>query len=162
MKKKAYPIFLFILLVLFNGCSGYKPIFSSTNLDFTIGNYSIQGNKLLGNKIYSLLYTLSQSNKNNQNKRSIDLLIDSSKHKVALSKNSAGKILSYKITLNTKIEVNDYLTNKKILYKTFTSSLTYKIRNQYSETIELEKKTIDNLIEKTYQDLLISLTQNFL
>ena len=162
MKKKAYPIFLFILLVLFNGCSGYKPIFSSTNLDFTIGNYSIQGNKLLGNKIYSLLYALSKSNKNNQNKRSIDLLIDSSKHKVALSKNSAGKILSYKITLNTKIEVNDYLTNKKILHKTFTSSLTYKIQNQYSETIELEKKTINNLVEKTYQDLLISLTQNFL
>ena len=114
MKKKAYPIFLFVLLVLFNGCSGYKPIFSPTNIDFAIGNYSIQGNKLLGNKIYSQLYILSQSNKNNQNKRSIDLLIDSSKHKVALSKNSAGKILSYKITLNTKIEVNDYLTDKKI------------------------------------------------
>ena len=162
MKKKAYLIFSFILLIIFNGCSGYKPIFSSTNLDFVIGNHSIQGNKLLGNKIYSQLYTLSQSNKNNQNKRSIDLLIDSSKHKVALSKNSAGKILSYKITLNTKIEVNNYLTNKKILHKTFTSSLTYKIQNQYSETIELEKKTINNLIEKTYQDLLILLTQNFL
>ena len=63
MKKKTYLIFLFILLVLFNGCSGYKPIFSSTNFDFAIGNYSIQGNKLLGNKIYSQLYILSQSNK---------------------------------------------------------------------------------------------------
>ena len=162
MRKKTYLIFSFILLILFNSCSGYKPIFSSTNLDFAIGNYSIQGNKLLGNKIYSQLYTLSQSNKNNQNKRSIDLLIDSSKHKVALSKNSAGKILSYKITLNTKIEVNDYLTNKIILHNTFTSSLTYKTQNQYSKTIELEKKTINNLIEKTYQDLLILLTQNFL
>ena len=162
MKKKTYLIFLFILLVLFNGCRGYKPIFHSKNLGLTIHNYSIQGNKLLGNKIYSQLYILSQSNKNNQNKRSIDLLIHTSKHKVALSKNSAGKILSYKITLNTKIEVNDYLTNKKILHKTLTSSLTYKTQNQYSETIELEKKTTNNLIEKTYQDLLILLTQNFL
>ena len=162
MKKKTYLIFLFILLVLFNGCSGYKPIFISTNIDFAIGNYSIQGNKLLGNKIYSQLYILSLSNKKNQNKRSIDLLIDSSKHKVALVKNSAGKILSYKITLNTKIEVNDYLTDKKILHKIFTSSLTYKTQNQYSETIELEKKAINSLIEKTYQDLLISLTQKFL
>ena len=106
MKKKAYLIFSFILLIIFNGCSGYKPIFSSTNLDFVIGNHSIQGNKLLGNKIYSQLYTLSQSNKNNQNKRSIDLLIDSSKHKVALSKNSAGKILSYKLLMDVSDSSN--------------------------------------------------------
>ena len=51
MKKIAYPIFSFILLIFFNGCAGYEPIFSSTNLQFEIADYSIEGNKILENKI---------------------------------------------------------------------------------------------------------------
>ena len=53
MKKIAYSIFLFILLIFINGCAGYEPIFGSTNLQFEIADYSIEGNKILGNKIYS-------------------------------------------------------------------------------------------------------------
>ena len=53
MKKITYFIFSFIiLLILINGCTGYKPIFSSTNLQFKIADYSIEGNKVLGKKIY--------------------------------------------------------------------------------------------------------------
>ena len=44
MKKKAYPIFSFILLIIINGCTGYEPIFGSTNLQFKIADYSILGN----------------------------------------------------------------------------------------------------------------------
>ena len=76
MKKKAYPIFLFILLVLFNGCSGYKPIFSSSNLEFKITDYSISGDKNLGNKNYSKLYNLSQSSKKTSEAKNIYLLIN--------------------------------------------------------------------------------------
>ena len=46
--------FLNILLFL-NACAGYKPIFTSTNLQFEITNYSVEGNKTLGNKIYDKL-----------------------------------------------------------------------------------------------------------
>ena len=53
MKKKAYSIFSFILLIIINGCTGYEPIFGSTNLEFKIVDYSISGDKKLGNKIYS-------------------------------------------------------------------------------------------------------------
>ena len=52
MKKIAHPIFLFILLIFINGCAGYEPIFASTKLQFKISDYSIEGNKILGNKIY--------------------------------------------------------------------------------------------------------------
>ena len=158
MKKIAYPIFSFVLLIFINGCTGYEPIFSSKNLQFKIANFSIEGDKILGNKIYSKLYSISKSTKNDQNVRNIDLLINISKDKSVTSKDSAGKILEYKITLNTEVEIKDFVTNDKILYQTFISSLTYKVQSQYSDTVNLENRSIETLINQTYQKLLIKLS----
>ena len=159
MKKIAYPIFSFILLLFINGCVGYEPIFGSTNLQFEIADYSIEGNKILGNKIYSKVYTLSKSNKDNQNLRNVDLVIKVSKDKNVTVKDSAGKILEYKITLNTDVKITDFVTKDKILDQIFISSLTYKVQNKYSDTVNLENKSIENLLNKTYQELVIRIAQ---
>ena len=156
MKKKTYLIFTIVFLILVSGCSGYKPIFSSKNLQFKISEYSIEGNKILGNKIYSKLYRLS--NKDDQNVKNIDLLIKVSKDKEATSKDSAGKILEYKITLNTEVQVTDSITNDKILNEIFISSINYKVQSQYSDTVNLENTSIENLINKIYQNLLIEMS----
>ena len=160
MKKITYPIFLFILLIFINGCVGYKPIFGSINLQFEIADYLIEGNKILGNKIYSKLYRLSQSKKDNQNLRNVDLVIKVSKDKNVTTKDSAGKILQYKITLNTDVKVTDFITKDKILNQIFISSSIYKVQNKYSDTVNLENQTIENLLNKTYQELVIKLAQN--
>ena len=162
MKKIVYPIFSFILLIFIGGCAGYEPIFGSTNLQFEIADYSIKGNKILGNKMYSKLYGLSKSKKDDQNLRSIDLVIGISKDKKATTKDSAGKILEYKITLNTNIKVTDFITKDNILNQIFTSSITYKVQNKYSDTINLENKSTENLLNKTYQELVIRLAQNII
>jgi len=162
MKKKAYSIFSFILLIIINGCAGYEPIFGSTNLQFEIADYSIEGDKILGNKIYSKLYSSSRSKKDDQNLRNIDLIIKVSKDKNATAKDSDGKILEYKITLNTDVKVTDFITKDIILDQIFTSSLTYKVQNKYSDTVNLENKSIENLLNTTYQELLIRLAQNII
>ena len=160
MKKIAHPIFLFILLIFINGCAGYEPIFGSTNLQFEIADYSIEGNKILGNKIYSKLYSLSKSKKDDQNLRRVDLVIKVSKDKNVTTKDSAGKILQYKITLNTDIKVTDFITKDKILNQIFVSSLTYKVQDKYSDTVDLENRSIEDLLNKTYQELVTRLAQN--
>ena len=160
MKKIANPIFLFILLIFINGCVGYKPMFGSTNLQFEIADYSIEGNKILGNKIYSKLYSLSKSKKDDQNLRRVDLVIKVSKDKNVTTKDSAGKILQYKITLNTDIKVTDFITKDKILNQIFVSSLNYKVQNKYSDTVDLENRSIEDLLNKTYQELVTRLAQN--
>ena len=160
MKKVIYPIFSFILLLFINGCAGYEPIFGSTNLQFEIADYSIEGNKILGNKIYSKLYSLSKSKKDDQNLRRVDLVIKVSKDKNVTTKDSAGKILQYKITLNTDIKVTDFITKDKILNQIFVSSLTYKVQDKYSDTIHLENRSIEDLLNKTYQELVTRLAQN--
>ena len=162
MKKVIYPIFSFILLLFINGCAGYEPIFGSTNLQFEIADYSIEGNKILGNKIYSKLYSLSKSKKDDQNLRRVDLVIKVSKDKNVTTKDSAGKILQYKITLNTDIKVTDFITKDKILNQIFVSSLTYKVQNKYSDTVNLENTSIENLLNKTYQELVTRLAQNII
>ena len=160
MKKVIYPIFSFILLLFINGCAGYEPIFGSTNLQFEIADYSIEGNKVLGNKIYSKLYSLSKTKKDDQNLRRVDLVIKVSKDKNATAKNSEGKILEYKITLNTDVKVTDFITKDKILDQIFTSSLTYKVQDKYSDTVDLENRSIEDLLNKTYQELVTRLAQN--
>ena len=162
MKKIFYPIFSLILLIFINGCVGYEPIYGSKNLQFEIADYSIEGNKILGNKIYSKLYSLSKSRKGDQNLRSIDLIIKVSKDKNSTAKDSAGKILQYKITLNTDVKVTDFITKDKILNQIFISSLTYKVQNKYSDTINLENRIIESLVNKTYQELVIRLSQKIL
>ena len=106
MNKKIYfPLLLILLFFLYN-CAGYEPIFSPTSTNFEIKNHSIEGDKSIGKNIYSKLNVLSKANKNNPNKRSIELSINASKDKTAFSKNSSGKILSYKITINVNIAAN--------------------------------------------------------
>ena len=160
MKKTTYFIFSFVLLILISGCTGYKPIFGSSNLQFKIADYTIEGNKVLGKKIYSKLYSISKSTENDQNARSVGFFINVSKDKNASVKSSTGKILEYKITLNSEIKVKDFITDDQILNQTFTFSLTYNVQNQQSDTVKLENRSIEAMIDKTYQELLIKLSQN--
>ena len=162
MKKIAYLTFCLILLTFADGCSGYKPIFSTSNLKFEIAEYSIEGNKELGKKIYSKLYRLSKAKKNDQDVRSVNISIDVKKNKKSTIKNTAGKILEYKISLNSSIEIKDFLTDKAILNYNTTSFSSYKVQDQYSETVKLENKTLENLLNKVYQDLIIQMSGNML
>mgnify|MGYP001207247045 CR=1 FL=1 len=160
MKKIIYLIPSLILIVILSECAGYKPIFGSSNLNFIISDYSIEGEKSLGNQFYNKIKKLSLAGKDNQDAKSLFFYINSTKDKTATVKDSKGKITEYKITLKTIIKVNDDLTNKILLDNTFTSSVSYKIQSSYSDTIDSENKSTDNLINKTYQDLLIQLSKS--
>ena len=162
MKKITTLPFLFAMLICIYACADYKPIFYSPNLQFEIVDYSVEGDKKLGNKIYSKLYNLSKSNKNQKEITSVVINIKVLKEKNSTSKDATGKILEYKINLNTKVIVKNYLTNDTLLDKNFISSLSYKVQDQYSETMKLENKVIGDLINRTYQDLLIKLSENIL
>ena len=159
MKKFNLFIILFLSIFFISSCAGYKPIFSTSNFQFNIEDFYIAGDKALGKKLYSRLYNLSRSNKN-ENSRSILVSIDVKKNKEATVKDKTGKIIEYKITLDTKITVDDYLTDKIILNHNFNVSSSYTVQDQYSETVKLENKSIENLIDKIFQNLIIKLSGN--
>jgi len=159
IKNISFSLLLIASLIL-SGCSGYKPIFSSNNLDFTIDKYTINGDKRLGKKLYSKLYNLSKTKKINKDKNII-LLIDISSNKNQTSKSSSGKVLEYKITLNAKIEIKDSSNNTTVLNEVFSRSSSYKVQSQYSETLKLENTSTENLINQIYQELLIKFAQKY-
>ena len=157
MKKIISIVVSFILLIIINGWAGYEPIFGSKNLKFKIANHSVEGNKILGNTIYSKLFNLSES-ENSENLRSINLYINVSKIKSPTSKNNAGKILEYKVIVNTKVKIEDDLTGDVILNQSFEKSVNFKVQDQHSKTLSLENQSVENLINNIYQDLLINFT----
>ena len=157
MKKITYIIIAIIFLTFINACAGYKPIYT-TNLQFKIVDYSIKSNKKLGIQIYYKLYNSFKSNQNNAEAQSVTITIDTTKNKDATVKNSAGKILEYRIILNSDIIIKDYLTNDEVLNQNFSYSSMYKVQDLHSDTIKLENKSIKDLINKTYQDLLIKMS----
>ena len=162
MKKIIYFLISIILLFSINSCSGYKPIFGLKNLQFKISNYEIKGDKKLGNQIYSSLYNFSKSIADSTEVKNIDIIINVLKNKSATSKDSTGKVLEYKINLSAQIIVKDFNTDDEILNEIFNSSSSYKVQDQYSENIKLENKSLENLINETYRNLLIKLADNIL
>ena len=159
MKKITFLIISSIIFIYINACTGYTPIYSSSNFNFKIEDYSLKGEERLANLIYRKLNNVSLSNKDNQGTQSISLSVEIKKEKKPTVKNNAGKILEYQINLNTKIIINDFLTEKGILNKDFNYSISYKVQNEHSETIKLENKNIENLVNKTYEDALIKISE---
>ena len=159
MKKITFLTISIILFVYVNACTGYTPIYSSQNFNFKIEDYSIKGEERLANLIYSKLRNISSSNKDNQTIKSISMSIETKKERKATVKNIAGKILEYEISLNTNIIINDFLTDKKILDQNFDYSISYKVQDEHFETIKLENHNIKNLVDKTYQDALIKISE---
>ena len=158
MKKIIFIIISSILFFCSSSCSGYKPIYSSSNFNFKIEDHSIKGDERLGNLIYRKLYSISLSNDNNTAAQSIILSIETNKEKKSTVKNNAGKVLEYEINLNTKIIIDDFLSDKRLLDQNFNYSISYKVQDEHSETIKLENKNIENLIDKTYQDMLMKIS----
>ena len=157
--KKIIFLSLFLISMILFGCGGYKPIFASAKVDFNIGTHQIEGNKLLGNKIFSNIKNLSRKKSGENNLKSLDFLINISNEKKPTSKNSAGKVLEYKITINTKIIVTESFTEVKILEENYNQSVAYKVQEQYSDTVKLENRSMDGLLDKVYQNLLIKLSE---
>tara|TARA_B100001123_G_C14926309_1_gene873862 strand:- start:280 stop:765 length:486 start_codon:yes stop_codon:yes gene_type:complete len=159
MKKKYFLILPLILIIFTAACTGYKPIFNTSSLMLEIKKHTIEGDQKLGEIMYLKLSNLLKS-RSKESKKNINLFIDISKNKEQTVKDKSGKILEYKITLNTIVIVKNYETNNLIFSKNFSNSLNYKVQSEYSESISVENKTIDNLINQTYQELLVTLIQN--
>ena len=160
MNKITHTTIAIFLFLFINGCSGYKPVFTSQNFKFEISDYLIKGNEMLGNRIYNNLYNLSQSNAGNENLKKISIEINVKQDKKATVKDSSGKILEYKININTLVVVKEFMTSNEILNNNFDYSASFKVQDQHSETIRLENQYTDNLIDFTFNDLLIKLSEN--
>jgi len=162
MQKIVYSILSIFLVINIIGCVGYEPIFSSSELNLKVVEHSIEGDKKLGKKIYSQLNRTFNSKNNSSDSKDVIILIKTEKDISPTVKNSAGEIVEYRVQIKTNLLMKDSSNNKELINFDINLSSSYKVQDQYFETKKIEAKTLDELLNKTIQDLLIKISENSL
>ena len=140
--KKILIIFFFV-----TSC-GYQPLYMNKNQNFFL-KIELTGNKKIARQIVSLA-ALSE-NPNSKNKNII--ILDVSDSTIATSKDTKGKITSYKTTLNVKVLIKE---NDKLLHeKFFDESFNYNNLDNKYDLSNYRKDVEENLARKIAEDLII-------
>ena len=143
MKIIKIIFFCFLTITLTNNC-GYKPIYSTPNLDLKLNKINFETNKI-NNQIVRSLKRFSNPN----GSTNYDINIESKKEKRIVSKNSKGdtELYEFKITLKMIVE-----TKAKKVTRNFENKIKYSNNDNKFELkqyeSEIEKQIISNLIEQ--------------
>jgi|TARA_B100001964_G_scaffold240719_1_gene311244 hypothetical protein len=137
---KLKKIFILLNLFLFILSCGYTPIFSKKDVNFSIDNIELLGDKDVKKKIDNALS--NYKNKPNKEKK-ISLVITSLKNTFIASKNSKGDAQTNRI--NIDVDVKIILAENNIVEKNFSKSSIYNVLDRKSEQKLVENKLIENL-----------------
>ena len=136
--------FLIVSLIILSGC-GYKPIYSTKNLNFTIGNIEKE-NTSLNNEFAKSINFIKNSKSNNK----IDIKIESNKTVTIKSKDTKGNALIFEL----KILLNVKKLNDETQQQTFSRKITFKNRDDKFKLKQYEKELEIILINKIVEDLI--------
>ena len=147
MKK----IFIVIILLILNNCSGYKPIFSSKDINFYIGEIIIkEDNKLIRNIVKNLKpYTIQND------KQRITLELDLNLKETITLKDTKGNTVSEEMEI--VLEVITSLENNDQINFNFSEKFTFNNQSNKFELNQYKKRIQITLIEKIHQDLIMRL-----
>ena len=137
-----------ILILILTSC-GFKVVDKSKFNDFSIQNIDTAGDNRTNFKLKN--YLLNTDNENSENTLVINL--NTKKVKSVKEKNLKNEITKYQININTKVEVENRLRNLR-----FSSNISvsgdYLVGDNYSTTINNEKKLINDLVETLSKKIL--------
>ena len=146
-----FKVFLLFFLILLNSCS-YKPLFYDEKIIFDISEIKIEGDKKLNNKIErNLQKKVSNSNSN----KIFKLKIITNKERKITSKDSSGNPESFRLTIITKLIVEDDKKNVKNF--SYNKSQEYVSRDNKFDLKNYEKKIEDNLIIQISNEIILAL-----
>ena len=144
--KKIVSIILFLIIA---GC-GFKPIFSSSDTNFSINKIEYNSNlgKIINNNLKGYL------NKE-QKEFNFDLMITSEESKLITLKNKKGDPVSFKLTIDVLVSV---LENNKIkLEKVFQETFNYNNTSKKFELSMYENEIRNGMLERISEQIIVSL-----
>jgi len=147
MKK----IFIVIILLTLNNCAGYKPIFSSKDVNFYIGEIIIkEDNKLIRNIVKNLKpYTIQND------KQRITLELSLNIKEAITLKDAKGNTVSEEMEI--VLEVKTSLENNDQINFNFSEKFTFNNQSNKFELNQYKKRIQLTLVEKIHQDLIMRL-----
>ena len=148
IKKIALTAFLILFL---NGCN-YQPIYSSKNVEFSIGKFQSSGD----NKINKLLIKKLEIYKNdNLDTKKYNLKIDSKINKNISAKDKKGNPTTFTLKIAFKIEIENSLGEKKLTE--FEEYTTYENNDNKFELKKYENSIKRNMIESINENIILYL-----
>ena len=145
-------IFLFFIIFnLLTNC-GYQPLFDIKNQKFTIKKFELEGNKRLGSLLKNNLITSSKEGNN------LTITIKATKKNLIANKSDTGKVLEYSVNINFEITATEYEKNEIVLSGVYSREQNYVAAEVHLDTLNSEKKAMENMIETIANEILISLT----
>jgi len=149
---KTLLCFYFILFLSFLSSCGYQSLLNENSKKFGIKSFNIEGNKRLAQMLKNNL--VSSKNKSN------NLILDVSarKNRSIVHKDSTGKITEYNLKISFDLTATESVSRKRVLSKTFTLDGNYKASDLYLDTLNYEKKLINELTETIATQILTNLS----
>jgi hypothetical protein len=149
---KTLLYFYFILFLSFLSSCGYQSLLNENSKKFSIKSFNIEGNKRLAQILKNNLV----SSKNKSNNLILD--VNARKSRSIVHKDSTGKITEYNLKISFDLTAIESVSRKKILSKTFTLDSNYKASGLYLDTLNREKKLINELTEIIATQILTNLS----
>ena len=147
---KLNNLLLTVCLILITSCG-----FQLTNLqsNYNISEINTKGDKRINYKLKNKILNSSKK----ENKNLIIINISTKKEKNIKEKNIGNEITKYELVITTNIEfkkINENNFNKF----TIVEKGDYNVLSKYSDTLNSEKKLINNLINKLSDEIIESLS----
>ena len=152
MNNFLLKILTVFLIITLSACS-YKPIFSENNYNFEISEIIFSGERYI-NRIIKNKFDLIKK-ENDQNKKKYNLLINTNKKKLIVSKDSKGDPLKFDLIVTTYFEIS---IEEKLLFK--KEIIKNNIYNNDVDKFKLEqneKIILENLSEKISETIISSI-----
>ena len=140
-------IFCIVLMFLLTECADYKPLYSSNQSNFNIGEIDYEGNDIkiarkIGRNLKNFIRTKDDG-------RKINIIISCEKNKKIATKDTKGTATNFEIQIVINTMVTETSNNEVLLDKKYIFQKIYQNKNTASETANLESKIIDDTVDET-------------
>jgi len=137
-------IFCIVLMFLLTECADYKPLYSSDESSFNIGEIDYEGNDIniarkIGRDLKNIIRTKDDG-------RKINIIISCEKNKKIATKDTKGTATNFEMQIVINTIVTETSSNEVLLDKKYIFQKIYQNKNSASETANLESKIIDETV----------------
>ena len=145
----------FVILLIFLSNCGYTPLLTKQNVDFYIGEISLDGNREVNSIILNHLKKYKIYKKDGSR---YDLKIISKHNKKIANKDQKGNAKNYNIEI--KIDVFFEENSENITNKTFVRTASIAVENKKINEKNLERKHLKDLSKYLSEDIIFYLKTN--
>ena len=144
---------ILLILIIFVSSCGYQPIYINKDINtLEFKKITLEGESEINEKIINTL----SIKKNDQGENQNELFISSSTKIIETSKDSKGKVKSFKTLISVELEIRN-LKKEIVKRKNFVEESIYNNKDNKYELTEYQNSTKNNLVEKIISDINIYL-----